>query len=107
MAAAKASLLDTEVRPARKKLNAEVRDNVIDFLGEHSYTTTPSVSCKFMVDTRRPVQSVIRAMAAEHIYIGRAWPAWPTHARISVGNKEEMERFQHAFLKVMKRIPEA
>lgn len=107
MAAAKASLLDKEVYPARKKLNTEVRDGVVEFLRKNGYETTASVSCKFMVDTRRPVESVIRAMAIEHIYIGRAWPAWPMHARISVGSKEEMERFEQAFLQVMERIPEA
>jgi len=40
-------------------------------------------------------------MRKEKIFIGRTWPSWPTHVRVSVGTPEEMEKFQSAFLKVM------
>jgi histidinol-phosphate/aromatic aminotransferase/cobyric acid decarboxylase-like protein len=54
-----------------------------------------------MVDVKRPGQEVVRAMAAENVFIGRVWPAWPTHVRVSIGTREEMEVFKRAFLKVM------
>jgi histidinol-phosphate/aromatic aminotransferase/cobyric acid decarboxylase-like protein len=54
-----------------------------------------------MVDVKRPGGEVISAMAKDHVYIGRVWPVWPTYVRISVGTKDEMERFKTSFLKVM------
>jgi len=50
---------------------------------------------------KRPGKEVIAAMAKREIYIGRAWEAWPTYVRITVGTKPEMEAFQKAFLEVM------
>jgi hypothetical protein len=44
-------------------------------------------------------------MAARNVFIGRAWPAWPTHVRITVGTKSEMEKFQVAFQEVMQSKP--
>ena len=40
-------------------------------------------------------------MAARNVFIGRAWPAWPTHVRITVGTKLEMEKFRAAYQEVM------
>jgi len=40
-------------------------------------------------------------MAAQNVFIGRPWPIWPTHVRITVGTQSEMERFQAAFQRVM------
>ena len=44
---------------------------------------------------------VVKAMANEKVFIGRVWPAWPTHVRVSVGTKDEMAKFKVAFKKVM------
>jgi histidinol-phosphate/aromatic aminotransferase/cobyric acid decarboxylase-like protein len=106
MAAAKASLLDRQVVPSRKRIIGELRADLVSFLRQHGYTTTASRSCKVMVDTKRPVEAVIDGMADEKVLIGRPWPVWPTHARISIGTAEEMEKFKLAFLKVTDRIPE-
>jgi histidinol-phosphate/aromatic aminotransferase/cobyric acid decarboxylase-like protein len=40
-------------------------------------------------------------MAAEKVYIGRGWPIWPTYVRVTVGSREDMEKFKTAFQKVM------
>ena len=40
-------------------------------------------------------------MRHEKIYIGRVWPAWPTHVRVTIGTADEMEKFKAAFLQVM------
>jgi histidinol-phosphate/aromatic aminotransferase/cobyric acid decarboxylase-like protein len=55
----------------------------------------------FMVDVKRPGQEVVQAMAAENVYIGRVWPIWPTYVRVTVGSREDMEKFKTAFGKVM------
>lgn len=40
-------------------------------------------------------------MQKEKVYIGRVWAAWPTHARVTVGAREEMAKFKTALVKVM------
>jgi histidinol-phosphate aminotransferase len=54
-----------------------------------------------MLDAKRPAKEVIAAMSAQNVFIGRPWPIWPTHVRITVGTQPEMERFQEAFQRVM------
>lgn len=55
-----------------------------------------------MVDAKRPAKEMIDAMAAQNVFIGRPWPVWPTHVRVTVGTQSEMEHFQAAFDRVMK-----
>jgi len=101
MVAATASLNSKTLVPERRKKMQEVREDVLSWLDKHNFHYVPSVSNKFMVDTKRPGREVINAMAKEKVYIGRTWPCWPTYVRVSVGTREEMEKFKTAFLKVM------
>lgn len=96
-----ASLKDESLVPQRKKINADVRQETFDWLAARNYTFTPSVSNCFMLETHRPTQQVIAGMAAKGVYIGRPWPVWPTHVRITVGTRDEMLRFRTAFEQVM------
>jgi histidinol-phosphate aminotransferase len=105
VAAAKASLLDPDLVPARKKIVEGIRTDTFDWLRSNGYAFTPSASNCFMLDVRRPAAEVIAAMARRNIFIGRAWPAWPTHVRITVGTAEEMLAFRNAFLDVMNEGP--
>jgi len=102
VAAAITSLSEASIVPERKKINAMVRGETFEWLKINGYSFTPSASNCFMLDTRRPTKEVIDAMAARNVFIGRAWPVWPTHVRITVGTKAEMEKFQVAFHEVMK-----
>jgi histidinol-phosphate/aromatic aminotransferase/cobyric acid decarboxylase-like protein len=105
VAAALTSLDDATVVPERKRINAAVRGETFAWLDRNRYSYVPSVSNCFMLDTKRPAKEVIDAMAARNVFIGRAWPAWPTHVRITVGTKSEMEKFQVAFQEVMQSKP--
>ena len=104
-AAALVSLDDATVVPERKRINAVVRSETFAWLDHNGYSYVPSVSNCFMLDTKRPAKEVIEAMKARNVFIGRAWPAWPTHVRITVGTKSEMEKFQTAFQEVMQGKP--
>jgi len=97
---AMAALKSKTVIPERKKINADIRDTTIAYLEKKGFTVIPSVSNKFMVDTRKPSREAIAALRKENVYVGRPWPSMPTHIRVSVGTKEEMEKFQAAFVKV-------
>ncbi|HLJ44957.1 MAG TPA: pyridoxal phosphate-dependent aminotransferase [Bryobacteraceae bacterium] len=101
MVGATASLKSKTVVPERSKYIRDVRENTLEFLDKHRFTYVPSVSNKFMVDVKRPGGEIIQAMRREKVYIGRVWPSMPTYVRVTVGTKEEMEKFKAAFLKVM------
>jgi histidinol-phosphate aminotransferase len=101
VAAAKVSLLDKQLVPARKKLIGDIRRETLDWLKSQGYQFTPSETNCFMLDVRRPGKEVIAAMAAKEMYIGRSWPAWPTHVRITVGTRDEMLAFRKALTEAM------
>ncbi|HEY0795605.1 MAG TPA: pyridoxal phosphate-dependent aminotransferase [Acidisarcina sp.] len=100
-AAAYASLSNPELVPQRKKINAEIRGDVFEWLTAKGYSFVPSHSNFFMLDTKRPGKEVMAAMADKNVFIGRVWPAWPTYVRITVGTRPDMQKFQTAFHEVM------
>jgi histidinol-phosphate aminotransferase len=100
-AAANASLQHTAMIPERKKINTDIREQTFVWLDKQGYSYTRSQSNCFMLDTRRDAKQVIAAMQAKKVYIGRVWPAWPTHVRITVGTAQDMQAFQTAFAEVM------
>jgi histidinol-phosphate aminotransferase len=101
LAAASASLDDKQLVPERKRINAEIRGSVFAWLDTNGFSYVPSQSNCFMLDTKRPGKEAIDALALQHVHVGRIWPVWPTHVRITVGTAAEMEQFQTAFKKVM------
>ncbi|MCU1234497.1 MAG: aminotransferase [Candidatus Solibacter sp.] len=101
MAAASASLQVKSLIPTRRKYIADSRSETFSFLAKNNFTFVPSESNCFMIDVKRPGRQIVDAMAMEKVFIGRVWPAWPTHVRVTVGTPEEMKKFQTAFLKVM------
>jgi histidinol-phosphate/aromatic aminotransferase/cobyric acid decarboxylase-like protein len=101
MAAASASLQAKDVVPERRKLIGDVREDVFSFMEKHNFSYVKSRSNCFMVDCKRSPREVINGMRNEKVMIGRVWPSWPTHVRISVGTQDEMNKFKAAWLKVM------
>ena len=103
-AAANASLATANLVADRRKINADIRSATFAWLDANGWRYTPSVSNCFMVDTTQPGRQVIEAMRAQNVYIGRTWPVWPNHVRITVGTAEEMAKFQTAFATVMANL---
>ena len=101
-AAARASLLDPDLVPVRKKIIGDTRRETLSWLKANGYKVIgdPQTNC-FMIDTGRDGRGVIAALKAKNIYIGRTWPIWPNAVRVSVGTVEEMARFRVAFREVM------
>jgi len=100
MAAAHAMLRDPALVPTRKRGNTARRSDLMTFLAAHGFAHTPSVSNKLMIDARMPTQRVIDELAARDVFVGRAWPVWPTHVRVTIGSADDMARFKVAFLEV-------
>lgn len=99
--AAKASLLDTDLVPKRRKIIADIRVDTIKWLTSQGYACTPSQSNCFMLDVKRPGKEVQAALAGKLMFVGRIWPAWPNSVRITVGTADEMSAFRKSFTEVM------
>lgn len=99
--AATASMGAAGLIPARRKANAETRTDVFNFLEQKKFPFIRSSTNFFMLETHRPGKELTAALLKEKILIGRTWPVWPTKVRVTVGSKEEMERFQTALSKVI------
>lgn len=101
MVGAAASLQVKSLMPERRAALKQIREDTFGFLDKQKFSFVPSVSNCFMLDARRPGAELVKAMAAEKVYIGRVWPAMPNHARITVGTADEMAKFKTALLKAM------
>jgi histidinol-phosphate aminotransferase len=107
-AAARASLLDKDLVPLRRKINGDVRSETLEFLTKHNYKVLPGSQANFfMVDVKRPGKDFQGQMIKENVAIGRSWPAMPNYVRVTVGTKDEMAKFQTAFVKCMDMAPGA
>jgi histidinol-phosphate aminotransferase len=99
MVGATASLKVKNLVPERRKIMTDIREDTFSFLTAKNVDFIPSESNCFMINVKRPGKQFYGDMAAQNVYIGRAWPVWPNHVRVSVGSKEEMAKFKEAFVK--------
>ena len=105
-AAAKAGMQDKDLIPTRRKINADNRSETLEFLAKKGYTVLPGSQANFfMVDVKRPGREFQQEMIKENVAIGRTWAALPTYVRVTVGTKDEMAKFQTAFVKCMEMAP--
>ena len=109
-AAARASLQDKDLIGLRRKINGDVREETLAFMAKKGYKVLPGSQANFfMVDVGAPQitpgvrggGAFQRAMMAEKVSIGRSWPSMPNYVRVTVGTKDEMAKFQTAFVKCM------
>jgi len=100
MAGATASLKSKNLVAERRQIMGDIREDTFSFLTKMNVDFIPSESNCFMINVKRPGKEFYQQMAAQKVYIGRAWPVWPQHVRVSVGSKEEMAKFKDAFAKV-------
>ena len=98
LAAATASLKVKTLIPERRHINRKIRDSTLAFLDKKGFAFVPSQSNKFMLEVKRPGMEIVKALAQEKVMIGRVWPAWPTHVRVSVGTQDDMDKFKAALL---------
>jgi len=101
MAAARTMLGEPEVIAARKAGNAARRADLMKFFAQHGLSYTPSVANHLMVDARIPTQQVIEGLQKQQVNVGRVWPVWPTHVRVTIGSAADLERFKSAFVEVI------
>jgi len=100
LAAASASLTDTEQVTNGQRMNSEVRALVTHELDAMGYKSIPSQANFIMFDLKRPVVPLIQALKQRNVQVGRLFPALPNHMRLTIGKKTEMEAFLSAFRQV-------
>jgi histidinol-phosphate aminotransferase len=100
MAGAVASINTKGLVEERRKIITDIREDTFAFLSKQNTPFIPSQANHFMMDVKRPGGEVIEALQDQKVYIGRVWPIWPTHVRVTVGTRDEMEKFKAAYLKV-------
>jgi len=95
------SLSDAEQVANGKRMNKEARAFTLGELERLGYQSIPSQANFIMFDTKRPVVPLIAAMKQRKVQVGRLFPALPSHMRVTIGKKAEMERFVSAFREVI------
>jgi len=97
MAAAIASINDTEQVSRSRNLNRQTRQFVSDEMRKLGYEHIPSEANFMMIDLKQPVRSVIDGLKERNVHVGRVFPSLPNHMRVTVGKQSEMEAFLNAF----------
>ena len=100
LAAASASLDDSDQVPNGRRLNSDARAFVTGQLDTMGYKSIPSQANFIMFDCKRPVAPLIKALKQRNVHVGRLFPALPNHMRLTIGKKPEMESFLSAFHEV-------
>ena len=94
LACATASLTAKDEIAARKRQLGETRAMTVEHVQKRGLTVVPSHANMIMIDWKTKsageMQIVFRAQGVE---IGRVFPAWPTHSRVSVGSMDDMRAF--------------
>src|SRR2546423_9198327 len=101
LAAASASLDDVDQVNNGRKMNSEAKKYTLTELDKLGYKSIPSQANFIMFDCRKPVVPIIKAMKDKNVAVGRLFPAYPNHMRLTIGKQSEMESFVSAFKQVM------
>lgn len=109
MACAAASLkANPTLIPERVATNKKNRELAFEQLDKLGVSYIPSVSNFFMMSIKgMTAAQMYAAFEAKKIMLGGAnrWPEWPDHIRVTVGNYEEMGKFNAALEQVLKEGP--
>jgi histidinol-phosphate aminotransferase len=101
-AAAIASLNDTAHMEAERRENKRVRDFTLNWFKSKGYDAPASHSNFVFVNIKRPAAIFRDACAKEKVFVGRDFPPMEkTHARISIGTWEEMNKAVEVFDRVL------
>jgi histidinol-phosphate aminotransferase len=101
MAGATASLKDKTLVADRRKILADLREDLFAWLEKRQYAFIRSEANMVMIDSKRPGRETTAAMLEQKVAIGRTWAALPNHVRVTIGTREEMAKFKTAFERVM------
>jgi histidinol-phosphate aminotransferase len=105
-AACTASLTDPKLIPERRKINADIRANVLEWMDKNNFGYMKGSQANFFqADVKRPGREFSNLMIAEKVQIGRTWNAMPNYVRVTIGTQAEMEKFKVAYKKCYETAP--
>ena len=96
LAAALASLAESDHVPRQRSINRETRDWLCRELERDGRRYIPSHANFLMVDVGGDVQPLIDSFRERRILVGRKFPSLPNWLRVSMGTKPEMQAFVDA-----------
>jgi histidinol-phosphate aminotransferase len=105
LAAAIASLGDTENLKKQKTLNRETRAVTRQAFEKAGFTVLPSEANFIMVDVRRDARGYQNACRDAGVSIARPFPPLDTFARITIGSAEEMRKATPIMLSLLTSAP--
>jgi len=100
LAAARASIADTQHVIDGKRRNRETRDALVASMKRMGHDVIPSQTNFVMIDIGRDVKPLITALRSRGVHVGRFFPALPHHLRVTIGKPAQIERFIDAFREV-------
>jgi histidinol-phosphate aminotransferase len=101
LAAAAATMGDSAHIATEQRKNAESRALTRKFFESAGYTVHAAEANFMMVDIHRDAKAFKLECAKHNVAIGRAFPALPTHARVSIGTLPEMKKAVAVFRTVL------
>ena len=101
LAAASASLDDADQVTNGRKMNDDAKRYTLAELDKLGLKSIPSQANFIMFDCKKPVVPIIKSMKDKNVAVGRLFPAYPTHMRLTIGKQSEMEAFVGAFKQVI------
>jgi histidinol-phosphate/aromatic aminotransferase/cobyric acid decarboxylase-like protein len=96
-----AALKDTAAQAKVKAMTLELRKKTTTELASLGYNVIPSEANFFMVNIRRPVNTVTGEFRKRGVLVGRPFPPMNDYLRVSVGDAGEMGRFLAAFKEIL------
>ena len=94
LACAVASLTAKDEIETRKVQLRETRAMTVEHVKKRGLAVVPSEANMIMIDWKSKSAGEMReAFRARGVEIGRVFPAWPTHSRVSIGSAEDMRVF--------------
>lgn len=88
-----AGVNDTAAMEASVKVFADARAEYMRQAMKRKLAVIPSHANFLMMETGRPVRKVIDHFKANGVMVGRPFPPYETHLRVSIGLPEEMQTF--------------
>ena len=106
IAACVASMNDATLIPTRRKINKDIRENVLEWMDKNNFKYMAGSQANFFqAAVGRPGREFQANMMKEKVQIGRTWAAMPNYSRITIGTQAEMEKFKVAYKKCMEMTP--
>src|SRR5205085_8431880 len=100
LVAARASLQDQAHVTEGRRLNSTIKQQVCAEIERMKFTYIPSDANFLMIDLRRDVRPLIKAMREQRVEVGRFFPALPTYMRVTIGTRADMQAFLTALRQV-------